>query len=1065
MRRTARRVLRYGAATLVVLAALAMGAALVLPMLLDSPARAAEIQARLSRAVKGEVRWNAFVLRILPAPHATLHGLRVETNAATLTSDEVNVSLALWPLFRGRAEIRQVALAKPMLRLTIVPAAAVPKEAQVEPEEDPLQAYRSIMQALVDALREFAPDTVVDIREAAVSITVEGMPPIELSGLALRALTDGGGVKLDASAASRYWTSMKLNGRIRYADLSSDAELHLRRLQGQAWLDWVLKASGVGVAIPNADVSARFHGDPGKALELEFDGTAPTLSVTHGTRRIAAAPLVLKGKISADALHAALQLTGLQAGASRLTPGVVRYVRKDGSIEGDLGYAIDLPQALGYAREFAPGALARVTSAKGTLQGRAKVEERRFGLSVDKSDAALEVKDLPGPFRLAGGRVEVDAKALRVEAARVALPAGEVVLTRLDYLLKNGNLTADAQFDLDLAQTLALVRAALPGTDLSVIEAAGGRVRGKGRGELAGKGWSATAEVAQSDAQAKLKPLPAPVRLAGASVRASPGAVNIERAQVALLDATATASATLSAFDRGVRVQGAVSQARVGGKLLDWVWTSQQISPGLQPRTPIAATVRRFSWGPAQSLQLEATAQFETGAAVGVDLAWSPDALDVRRATIKDARSDATVSLRSKGKVLEGRYAGTLDSRTLAAMLKSARAPAGAMSGKLHFTFDRNQPQRTAVEGTLKGENVDLSWLAGQPAKLERLDLAADGMNVQINEATVDWASQRATLRGTGARSDGGLVIDAQIESPGVVVDALLPKTKSEGAKGDPWPLPVTGKVTVSSKFVQYGTYKVEPFVAVLHLERERAGLEVNEAFVCGFALPARLEVTPQGYSARTVIAAEKQKLEEAAKCLSGEKVLLTGPVDLRADLRTQGRADELLQNLKGTVSADVRNGTVTKFALLGNILSMQNVVALVGQGGPKLDTESFPFRQLSARGHFEKGRFVIDEGVFHSNAVGLGANGWISLADLQTRLTVLVAPLALVDEAVRKLPVLGYVIGGTFTSLPVSVTGDIRDPTVVPLGPRAITSELTGILGRTLSLPGRLVPGEQEKP
>ena len=34
--------------------------------------------------------------------------------------------------------------------------------------------------------------------------------------------------------------------------------------------------------------------------------------------------------------------------------------------------------------------------------------------------------------------------------------------------------------------------------------------------------------------------------------------------------------------------------------------------------------------------------------------------------------------------------------------------------------------------------------------------------------------------------------------------------------------------------------------------------------------------------------------------------------------------------------SADIRNGTVTKFALLGNILSMQNVAALVSDG-PKL--------------------------------------------------------------------------------------------------------------------------------
>jgi hypothetical protein len=314
-------------------------------------------------------------------------------------------------------------------------------------------------------------------------------------------------------------------------------------------------------------------------------------------------------------------------------------------------------------------------------------------------------------------------------------------------------------------------------------------------------------------------------------------------------------------------------------------------------------------------------------------------------------------------------------------------------------------------------------------------------------------------------RTAEGPVVDATIESAGVVVDALLPEKRDTPPKPakklSPFPLPVTGRIALRSKFVQYGAYRAEPLAAIVHLERERARLEVTEALVCGLALPLTLDATPSGYAARGGIAAQQQKLEETAKCLTKDDLLITGPMDLRVDVRTQGQPDELVQNLKGTISADVRNGTVTKFALLGNILSMQNVVALAKEGGPKLGAEAFPFRQLSAKGRFDKGRLYIDEGVFHSNAVGLGANGWISLTDFQSRLTVLVAPLALVDEAVRKLPVLGYVVGGTFTSLPVGVSGDIRNPTVVPLGPRAITDEMMGLLGRTLSLPGRVVPGK----
>jgi hypothetical protein len=154
------------------------------------------------------------------------------------------------------------------------------------------------------------------------------------------------------------------------------------------------------------------------------------------------------------------------------------------------------------------------------------------------------------------------------------------------------------------------------------------------------------------------------------------------------------------------------------------------------------------------------------------------------------------------------------------------------------------------------------------------------------------------------------------------------------------------------------------------------------------------------------------------------------------------------------------------KFALLGNILSMQNVAALMTQGGPRLEAKGFPYRQLRIVGKFGKGRFEVEEGAFRSDAVGLAATGWISVMDYQSRLMVLVAPFSRLDDLARKVPVLGYVMGGVFTSVPVGVSGDIRDPLVVPLGPGAITSEVLGIFERTLKLPGKLVaPLEKQAP
>jgi hypothetical protein len=355
--------------------------------------------------------------------------------------------------------------------------------------------------------------------------------------------------------------------------------------------------------------------------------------------------------------------------------------------------------------------------------------------------------------------------------------------------------------------------------------------------------------------------------------------------------------------------------------------------------------------------------------------------------------------------------------------------------------------------------------------KIDRVDLQARGGRLHIREAAVNWAEQRFKLRGEVRRGAAGPVIDAQLDSPGVVVDALLApgaKTGEERAPQPPaeqhgdatrWPLPVTGHVVVRSAFVQSGRFKVAPFAATLTLEERRAHLALERARLCGMSLPLTVDAMPEGYAVQAHITAQKRPLGETLRSLTEQGVLISGTFDLTADLRTQGQADRLASNLEGTVRVDAREGRVMKFALLGNILSLKGVADMLTEGAPTVDSAGFPYRSVSASGRFAGGRFVIDESAFDSAAVGLAATGWISIVDYQSRLTVLVAPFARVDRATRKVPIIGSIVGGALTSIPVGVSGDIRNPLVVPLGPGAVTSELKGILQRTLKLPAGLLP------
>jgi hypothetical protein len=355
--------------------------------------------------------------------------------------------------------------------------------------------------------------------------------------------------------------------------------------------------------------------------------------------------------------------------------------------------------------------------------------------------------------------------------------------------------------------------------------------------------------------------------------------------------------------------------------------------------------------------------------------------------------------------------------------------------------------------------------------RIDRLDLQAGGGSLRIGSAGVNWAGQSFSVRGEVMRGAAGPIINAQVDSPGIVLDALVPasekaaegKSEAGDRKKDEisklWPLPVTGRIVLRSDFVQSGRYKAAPFAAVLALEEQRARVDLQKAQLCGVSLPAKVEATPDGIVMEVRIVAQRQQLETTAHCLTERGVMMTGDFDLNADLRARGRLRDLAGNLEGTIRAEARDGKVMKFALLGNILSLQNIASLLKEGTPKMGDEGFPYRSLSASGRFKSGRFILDEGVFQSSGVGVAATGWISLTDYQSRLSVLVAPFGRLDRMVRGVPVVGYVIGGAITSIPVGVSGDIRDPLVVPLGPAAITSELVGIFERTIKLPGKLVP------
>jgi uncharacterized protein involved in outer membrane biogenesis len=682
-------------------------------------------------------------------------------------------------------------------------------------------------------------------------------------------------------------------------------------------------------------------------------------------------------------------------------------------------------------REFAPETTLRITGGDLRL---APLDLRKLDIALDTSPEGFTL-DLHAASRL-WSRLSLKGRVTYADLA-----------TRVDAELDG----------LDLPQTLALAGVAT-GSD-QAIESAGGRVSAKAELNI-GTSWQAKLAIVKSDVTLKLAQLPGPIGLSRGSAQAVPGKATLEKVGLSLLDSSVLASATYDMQKSALQL--AITDGLAGEKLVRWALEQGSVPARFEPKTPLRLTAKRIAWAPNKPLEVEAGAALDGGPQVEVALALRPEVLELKRVAIKDAGSNAVISAAIAGDQIRATFTGILQGRSIAALLREPPpSDSGIVQGNLRLTVDRAQPRRSVATGNLRVDSLDLTWLTGKRAIVERVELTADETIVRIADARLDFQEQRFNLRGEVQRTANGPVINARLESPGVTLDNLVPppdpaaappaKSEEESAL---WPLPVTGRIELRSAFIQHHRYRIEPFAGSLVLEPKRARLEVKEARICGVSFPLQADAVPEEIAVTTQLAIDSEPLEETLRCLTGEAIDITGRATLRADLRTKGQVPHLARNMTGTLQVDLAGGRINKFALLGNILTLSNL-ASVG----KTHADGFPYRSAMVRGRFDQGMLVVEEGGFVSDALNVAATGRIDLLGTNSKLTVVVGLLGSLDRVVGAVPILGGVT--KLVAVPVEVTGDIRDPRIVPLDPRAITENLLGTLGRAARLPGKLLPGE----
>lgn len=800
--------------------------------------------------------------------------------------------------------------------------------------------------------------------------------------------------------------------------------------------------------------------------------------------------------------HAVFELAdaSAQVGPSRLRDASLAYSIRDGAVSAHTGFDLQLTHALAIARSALPqdrtSALEDIERSAGQLQGLADFKSAgadwNAGINLTRSDALVRLRSLPWPVRLKAARAFISPS--RVSVGDVQLLAGSSRFDDLSATLALGTepqlISGSGRATLALEEIYPWLHShSAHAEGLDAIDSVSGglqitlnRLSGPLR-QPATLAFDVTLRPQQL--RVGVKGWPAALTLDGGTVHADAVTASADRVGVAMLDARGFVSGELTGYrGAGARIRASIADAAVGAQSAHWIWQRTGAPAQFEPRPPLHIAVERFSFGPDQVVDTLGSVRFEAGPTVTADLRWAPGALDVRSLTVRDQESDATFGLhRLKAGPLEATFSGSIFGRSIAAMFKKAGEHHGQAHGQLRLMLDLEHPGRSSAQGAISAQDLELDELlprqTGGQARIDRLDLRADGSSLLIQDAAIRWAEQVATIRGRIARENQGVVIDVDVDSPGIQVDALLHRAEpvpqeaaDTGAQRRAalfsWmrTMGVSGQVRLRSDFVEVDHLRLAPATAIFTLGNERAELRLQDGTrLCALSSLVTVQIAPADYTVSAQFRTQKQQVEEVAQCLTDKRVLLTGELDASADLTTHGELDELLTNLAGSVHIESRNGVVRKFALIGNILAMTDISNVLRHGLSDWNASGFPYRTLELGGHFSKGRLMVDNLIFDSSAFGMGAQGSIGLAHRDTDLDVLVTPFSELTNLISQVPIIGPVPGEALTGIPVAVKGDIRNPDVVPLDPAAVASDLTALVKRALNVPEMVLKRSRSGP
>jgi hypothetical protein len=466
------------------------------------------------------------------------------------------------------------------------------------------------------------------------------------------------------------------------------------------------------------------------------------------------------------------------------------------------------------------------------------------------------------------------------------------------------------------------------------------------------------------------------------------------------------------------------------------------------------------------------------GPTVSVSAFAAPGAFRLDPVSIRDDASDARLAAHGDNGALHIRYQGVLTADTLEKLVRLPDAGSFRIRGDLDLDMDRARPERSSARGTMEVQDWAIPWTPVRPLRIHALSLSGEGRKVRVNSSRLSWDNVLFSVTGAAEFVGDKVAVDADVSTGGVDVDRIArslagaarqpagtggkPRDEATGkGKSGAAPFaefPIQGTVRVLAEAVTSRGFTWRPVRAEARLEDGILRLAIKDATLCGVSTSGSVTFGSGPPLTGLGLSASGQDVDKTTACLLEQRIAVSGTYDVSVRLEGRGGRDALAHSLHGPVELTVEDGRIRKMNALSKILALLNVTEMLRGKLPDMRKEGFAYRSFHLRGDVKGGKLSLEEAILDAPTMGIVATGNVDLLGKDTDLKILVAPFRTVDAVVRWIPGLSYVLGGTLVSIPVTVTGDIHDPEVKPMSPKAVGEGMLGIMTRTLKLPVKAI-------